>query len=108
MRTRLLIGAALDDRPTRIRSLNDRLRVTSRGGMILMTDGIAALGREAVERVFDAVRRFDRFDEGNREIGVPMQPQLPMSAVGEQFLLGGIVLGLGYGGSPMASSISRL
>jgi hypothetical protein len=60
-----VIGAAPDDRLARIRSLNDRLRMTGRGGMILMTDGIAALGRQAVERVFDAVRRFDRFDEGN-------------------------------------------
>jgi len=58
-------AVSVDDRLTRIRSLNDRLRMTGRGGMILMTDGIAALGREAVERVFDAVRRFDRFDEGN-------------------------------------------
>ena len=60
-----VVGAALDQQVARIRELNDRLRVWGRGGMILMTDGIAALGREAVERVFDAVRRFGRFDEGN-------------------------------------------
>ena len=60
-----VVGAALDEQVARIRELNDRLRVTGRGGMILMTDGIASLGREAVEKVFDAVRRFNRFDEDN-------------------------------------------
>jgi hypothetical protein len=56
---------APDQRAARIRALNDRLRTTGTGGMILMTDGIAALGREGVETVFDAVRRFERFDEDN-------------------------------------------
>lgn len=60
-----VIGAALDQQLARIRALNDRLRVQGRGGVILMTDGIAALGQDAVEKVFDAVRRFNRFDEGN-------------------------------------------
>ncbi len=59
------VGAALAEQVARIRGLNDRLRMTGHGGMILMTDGIAGLGREGVEKVFDAVRRFDRFDEGN-------------------------------------------
>ena len=60
-----VVGAARDQQVAKIRELNDRLRVTGRGGMILMTDGIAGLGREAVERVFDAVRRFNRFNEDN-------------------------------------------
>ena len=60
-----VVGAALDEQLARIRALNDRMRVWGRGGIILFTDGIAALGPDAVEKVFDAVRRFDRFDEGN-------------------------------------------
>jgi hypothetical protein len=60
-----VVSAALDEQVARIRSLNDRLRTTGRGGIILMTDGIAGLGREGVEKVFDAVRRVNRVDEGN-------------------------------------------
>ncbi len=55
----------LDQRVKRIQALNDRFRTTGRGGIVLMTDGIAALGQETVENVFEAVRRFDRFNDDN-------------------------------------------
>lgn len=49
----------------RIRELNDFLRVHGRGGVILMTDGIAGLGGSLVAKVFQAVSEFDQFSEDN-------------------------------------------
>ncbi len=49
------------ERQAKIRTLNDRLRQRGAGGMVLMTDGIAALGVSTVNEIFQAVARFDAF-----------------------------------------------
>ncbi len=49
------------DRAARIRALNDRLRTTGRGGIVLMTENVAALGLPRVNAIFAAIARFDSF-----------------------------------------------
>jgi hypothetical protein len=54
-----------NDRVARIRELNDGLRTTGRGGMVQMTNGIAALGKQTVNLVFDSVAGFAGFTPDN-------------------------------------------
>ena len=49
----------------RIRTLNDELRQCLPGGRAVMTPGVAALGQEAVERIFQAIAAFDDFCHAN-------------------------------------------
>ena len=51
-------------RIARIRELNDHLRTTNRGGIVLITDGLAALGSEA-GGILDAVAAFQDFNPDN-------------------------------------------
>lgn len=53
-----------EERPA-IRRLNDDLRQNGRGGRILITQGVQALGVEAVARVAAAVAGFDKFTPDN-------------------------------------------
>lgn len=50
---------------SRIRELNDAFRITGRGGVVLMTEGIAGLGGSLVARIFKAVSEFNQFSEEN-------------------------------------------
>ena len=52
-------------RAAAIRALNDRLRRTARGGIVMITDGIAALDANVIERVLKAVADFDDFNPDN-------------------------------------------
>ena len=52
-------------RLARIRELNDRLRTTGRGGMVVMTNGIGALGLGTVNAIFTAVVKFTGFNPDN-------------------------------------------
>jgi hypothetical protein len=54
---------------TTIRTLNDRFRQSLRGGMLVMTAGVIALGQERQLKILEAVARFDRFDEDNDPYG---------------------------------------
>ncbi len=48
-----------------IRILNDDLRKTLTGGSAVMTPGIAALGREAVDRIVKTIAVYDDFCHAN-------------------------------------------
>jgi hypothetical protein len=48
---------------TSIRESNDRFRQSLRGGMLVMTAGVIALGQECQLKILEAVARFDHFDE---------------------------------------------
>ncbi len=47
------------------RGLNDTLRREYRGGTVVITRGIEALGADLIRRIGDAVVVFDSFDEAN-------------------------------------------
>lgn len=48
-----------------IRQLNDSFRATFRGGKVMTTPGILALGEQAVAAILDKVRAFDAFGADN-------------------------------------------
>ena len=54
-----------DQRISRIRELNDRLRSEGRSGIIHMTNGIAALGLPTVNAIFQAIAGFQAFTTDN-------------------------------------------
>ena len=58
-------GDRQKSRLARIRELHDRLRTTGRGGMVVMTNGIGALGLETVNSIFTAVMTFTAFNPDN-------------------------------------------
>jgi Protein of unknown function (DUF3768) len=49
----------------KVRELNDQLRRFGRGGMIVMTDGIATSDRQTITSIFAAIAAFDAFTEDN-------------------------------------------
>ena len=56
----------MDPRTQRIRALNDQLRQSfARGGISVMTPGIAALGQEAVDRIVQTIAVFNDFCHAN-------------------------------------------
>src|ERR1700687_41604 len=55
----------MDPRTQRIRALNDELRQNLAAGVAVMTPGIAALGREAVDRIVKTIALFDDFCHAN-------------------------------------------
>jgi len=54
-----------NEKVARIRALNDRLRRTGVGGMIMQTSGIHDLGEEIVKAIAQAVMEFDDFSANN-------------------------------------------
>lgn len=52
-------------RTYRIRELNDRLRIEGKGGMIHMTNGVAALGLPIVNTIFAVIADFIGFNPDN-------------------------------------------
>ena len=49
----------------RVRKLNDQLRMHGEGGRVMITRGIADEPPEVLERIMNAVRRYDIFTEDN-------------------------------------------
>ena len=52
-----------------IRKLNDQFRQSLRGGMLVMTAGVIALGQDRQLKILEAVSKLDRFDENNDPYG---------------------------------------
>lgn len=61
--------ANIDRQTAKIQRLNDDLRCRGRGGKIVMTNGIAALGVADVDAIFIAIRSFDAFTTDNDPFG---------------------------------------
>ena len=57
--------ASASQRTQRIRDLNDQLRTMGRGGLIHMTNGIAALGLPTVDVIFACIADFIGFTSDN-------------------------------------------
>ncbi len=53
----------------KIRDLNDQFRKTGRGGRIIITQGIQALGQHVVMEIMGRVRAFDKFTKDNDPYG---------------------------------------
>jgi Protein of unknown function (DUF3768) len=58
-----------DQKSARIRALNDQLRRSGRGGRVMMTSGIEALGAAGIARVMAVVAAFDAFTGDNDPYG---------------------------------------
>lgn len=56
-------------RRRKIRQLNDYLRRTGKGGLVTITDGLAALDENLLNRIMLAVSAFDAFNEDNDPYG---------------------------------------
>jgi len=54
---------------SRIRTLNDELRRSLAGGVLMMTAGVIGLGRAKQMAILDAVAAFDSFDADNDPYG---------------------------------------
>ena len=52
-----------------IRELNDQLRQSLRGGVLVMTAGVIALGQAHQLQILEALAQFDVFDESNDPYG---------------------------------------
>ena len=54
---------------TTVRDLNDKLRQSLAGGVLVMTAGVIALGHAHQRKILQALAKFDTFDEGNDPYG---------------------------------------
>ncbi|MBZ9774059.1 DUF3768 domain-containing protein [Mesorhizobium sp. CO1-1-8] len=63
------INQGLDGAALKIGSLNDDLRVRRLGGVVVITDGIAALGPSTTTEIISAITIFDRFTPENDPYG---------------------------------------
>lgn len=58
-----------DDKTARIHELNDELRCNSRGGRVMLTRGVLALGATTVGEALIAIASFRDFTEDNDPYG---------------------------------------
>ncbi|MFZ4700690.1 MAG: DUF3768 domain-containing protein [Candidatus Methylumidiphilus sp.] len=49
----------------KVRQLNDQFRQTGRGGRIMLTSGIQALGQQSIMEIMAKIRAFDKFTKDN-------------------------------------------
>ena len=52
----------------KIRQLNDQFRQTGRGGRIMLTQGIQALGQQAIMEIMAKIRAFNKFTKDNERV----------------------------------------
>ena len=57
------------EKAARIRQLNDELRTTGKGGLVMMTQGVQQLGVMHQAEIMQAIRNFDAFNEDNDPYG---------------------------------------
>jgi len=60
-----LLELHMETDTARIRALNDELRQRLTGGLAVITTGVAALGRETVDRIVKTISVFDDFCNAN-------------------------------------------
>lgn len=53
------------EKTARIRQLNDELRATGQGGLVMMTQGVQQLGVMRHAEIMQTIRQFDTFDKDN-------------------------------------------
>lgn len=58
-----------DDKAAEIRALNDRARQTFTGCRVAITQGIQALGEDALRAILQAVQQYDAFTPDNDPYG---------------------------------------
>jgi len=63
------MAMALQQKTARIRALNDALRRWGRGGRIVITSGVEALGPEQITRILAALAAFANFSDDNDPYG---------------------------------------
>jgi len=63
----------MDSKTARSRALNDELRHKLTEGTVVMTQGVAALGREAVARIIKTITVYDDFCQANDPYGITCQ-----------------------------------
>src|SRR4051812_13978894 len=54
---------------TTVRQLNDELRRSLNGGMLVLTAGVIGLGQAHQLKILEAISQFDRFDAANDPYG---------------------------------------
>ena len=59
----------MSDSTSKVRELNDRLRLTFVGGSVLLSNGVASLDDDAKRRLLAAVRTFEAFSPDNDPYG---------------------------------------
>lgn len=62
-------AAELDNRPARIRDLNDQFRQSLVGGYLVLTAGVKNLGLDVVRQIMGNIQRFDQFESANDPYG---------------------------------------
>lgn len=72
------------DRSYLIAEMNDTLRKTGRGGVMVMTDGVRMLGDQVIEKIVNAVREFSEFTADNDPYG---EHDYGIAYVGENTIL---------------------
>ena len=64
------IQSIMDRNQAKVRRLNDNLRIHGRGGIVLITCGIAGLDPSTIREVLAAVASFEAFNADNDPVGV--------------------------------------
>ena len=84
----------------KIGELNDLLRTTGRGGRMMMTRGVQALGEKSVANIITAIRAFDKFTKDNDPYGEHDFAKVVVDGVAVFFKIDYYDKGLEFGDRP--------